>query len=121
MALVTDNVIAAVVVTSGSVIAVLIPTYLKNKRSIRRVSAEQYIEEFMKRELESKNIIIAAMEETIKSYQSKLQLLEVSNFKKDAIIKDLRALTRELKAELAAAKRQAKRWQEQINKFHEGE
>lgn len=119
MSLITDNVVSAFIVASGGIVtAVLVPFYVKNKRTMKKVTAEEYIENFMRRELEHKEEIIKQMETTVQNYNMKIKDMERKDFQKSVTIKELKLLNKELKTELLAVKRQAKRWKAELDAFH---
>jgi chromosome segregation ATPase len=118
MGLISDASLAAFIAGCFTLASIGLTYYFRNRRSIRKVSAEEYIETFMQREIDKKVAIITAMEETLKNYEKKIKQLEIQDYRKETIIRDLRSLTKELRAELAAVKRQANRWRNQLDKFH---
>jgi hypothetical protein len=86
---VDSTVIAAFVAGSFVLASTAIPFYFKNRRSMRKVSAEEFIENFMKRqeqEIAQKNDLIKEMEGTCRKNEDTIKNLEVSMYKKDAII-----------------------------------
>ena len=116
----SDLVVAAFITGSLAFASVIVPLYLKNKRSMRKVSAEEFIESFMKRqeqEIVRKNILIEEMEITLRKQETTIRQLETSVYKKDVIIKQLKALAKELKAEIKTAKQQSEKWRVQLDQM----
>lgn len=102
-----STIIAAFVAGSFVLASTAIPFYFKNRRSMRKVSAEEFIEGFMKRqeqEISQKNEIIREMEHTCKKHEETIKHLEASMYKKDAVINQLKALAKELRSEIKKAK-----------------
>lgn len=105
--MVDSTVIAAFVAGSFVLASTAIPFYFKNRRSMRKVSAEEFIEGFMKRqeqEISQKNELIKEMEQTCKKHEATIKHLEVSMFKKDSVINQLKSLAKELRSEIKKAK-----------------
>lgn len=114
----SDYSLASFITGIFAVISILLAYLLKNKRTMKKVTAEEYIENFMRRELEHKNEIIKQMETTVQNYDMKIKDMERKDFQKTVVIKELKLLNKELKTELLAVKRQAKRWKTELDAFH---
>lgn len=102
-----STVIAAFVAGSFVLASTAIPFYFKNRRSMRKVSAEEFIEGFMKRqeqEISQLKEEIKGMELTCKKHEETIRNLEASVYKKDVVIAQLKALAKELRSEIKRAK-----------------
>lgn len=118
--MVDSTVIAAFVAGSFVLASTAIPFYFKNRRSMRKVSAEEFIEGFMKRqeqEISQKNEMIREMEATCKKHEDTIKNLEVSMFKKDAVINQLKSLARELRGEIKRAKEHSNKLKTQLEQM----
>jgi septal ring factor EnvC (AmiA/AmiB activator) len=115
-----SNVVTAFVAGSFVLASTAIPFYFKNRRSMRKVSAEEFIEGFMKRqeqEIAQKNELIKEMEQTCRKHESTIKDLEVSMYKKDAVINQLKALTKELRNEIKKAKEHSSKLKVQLEQM----
>jgi septal ring factor EnvC (AmiA/AmiB activator) len=117
---VDSTVIAAFVAGSFVLASTAIPFYFKNRRSMRKVSAEEFIENFMKRqeqEIAQKNDLIKEMEGTCRKHEDTIKNLEVSMYKKDAIINQLKSLAKELRSEIKKAKEHSDKLRVQLEQM----
>lgn len=120
MSVLNDAAIASFIAGSFTLASIGLTWYLKNRRSMRKVSAEEFIENFMKRqeqEIERKNMTIREMETTLKKQEVMIRHLEDSSYKKDTVIRQLKDLTKELRAEIKSAKKQATKWKTQLEQM----
>lgn len=122
MALISDIVIAAAVTGSLALASVVAPIYLRNRRSMRKISAEEFIENFIKRqeeEIVNKNVLIRDLEKTLRKQATMIKRLEGNVLKKTKLITELKVLNKELQEEVKIAKEQAAKWQIQLTQLKE--
>lgn len=118
----SDIVVAAFITGSLALASVILPIYLKNRRSMRKVSAEEFIENFMKRqeqEIAHKNQLILEMEGTLKKHENTIRDLEKTVYKKDTVVRQLKALAKELRVELKNTKAHSTRLKLQLEQMKE--
>lgn len=109
MAVISDFTVAAAITGSFALASVVVPIYIRNKRSMRKVSAEEFIESFMKRqelEIARKDTLLAEHERTIRSLELAVKKWSQKTYKYESMIKELRALVKELKDENRKEKKQ---------------
>lgn len=117
-----STVVAAFVAGSFVLASTAIPFYFKNRRSMRKVSAEEFIEGFMKRqeqEISQKNELIREMEGTCRKHDETIKHLEASMYKKDAVINQLKSLAKELRSEVKKAKQHSDKLRVQLEQMKE--
>lgn len=105
----SDIVVAATITALLGFASVVVPLYLKNKRSLRKISAEEYIDNFMKRQMEEiayKDTLLTARDITIKELEKKVDRWSKKAYKYETMVKELKHLLKQLRAENTAEKKQ---------------
>lgn len=122
MALISDFVVAAGVTGSFAFASVVIPIYLRNRRSMRKVSAEEFIENFMKRQSEEiahKDELLRDRETTIRNLELAVKKWTQKAYKYESIIKELKGLLKELRQENKLERQQNEKMKKELTGLKE--
>jgi hypothetical protein len=106
--LITDNVIAATVTGCLALVSIILPIYLR-KRVTKKISAEEFIEKFMKRQAEEiahKDMLLAARDLTIIELEKSVKRWSQRSYKYEVMVRELKVLLKRLRAENALEKKQ---------------
>ena len=118
----SDLVLAAAVTGSFAVASVILPLYLKNKRSTRKLSAEEFIENFMKRQSEEiayKDTLLNARDITIHELELSVKKWSQKSYKYETMVRELKAILKRLRAENIAEKKQNSAMKAELNRLKE--
>lgn len=106
----TDGtVLASFIAGSFAMASIFLTWFLKNRRSIRKVSAEEFIENFMKRQAEEiaqKDQLLANRDENIRNLEIAVRKWTQKTYRYETMIKELKSIIKKLKEENRTEKKQ---------------
>lgn len=121
MALITDNVVVAVITSSLAFMSVVFPLYWRNRRALtkRAIPAEEVITTFIREEIAKRDALLEERDKTIESLERTLKRWTQKSYKQEAIIRELRRLIKELREENRIEKEQNNQMKEQLSTLRE--